>query len=124
MDVSITPLVFIRYLSRNQPSRGVKFDFRGLVHESYPLPPYAVYTSMTGGGCHETLCYDLISTALEGCGSSCSVFSDTPIPVQGFLDLCSASISTLHIDGGGCVLYRTLDRISLFVEVIQLSIHD
>jgi len=101
-------LVSIHKLSWYQPSRGVKPDFRSLPPREFPLPPSAVYTSMTGGGGHETSCLDLISSALEGSGSGCSVLSDSPTPVQDSLDLCPATISTLHIEHGECVLHRIL----------------
>jgi len=75
---------------------------------------------MTGGGGHETPYLDLISSALEGSDGEVAA----PIPVQDSLDLCPATISTLHIEHGGCVLHRMLDRTSLLVKFFQLSIHD
>jgi hypothetical protein len=38
------------------------------------------------------------------------VFADSPTPVQDSLDLSRATLSTLHIEDGGCVLYRVLAR--------------
>jgi hypothetical protein len=95
------------------------------VPREFPLPPSAVYTSMTGGEGHEPPYLDLISSTLEGSGGSgCSALSTHRHQFRPLLTSIPLLSGLYTSNTGGMFYIGCSIGFSPFVKFFQLSIHD